>query len=118
MPAADVVVIDRWTVDGHTYLQTGDAQDYNHGPFAQAVPLVVYSRRGGQPMAKPRIRWNPRAFAEIRTMPAVMAELDAIASRLAEQAGRRLRSETGGRNRRPCARGRAACGDHQRRGHV
>ena len=36
---------DRWTVDGHTYLQTGEAQDYNHGPFAQAVPLVVYLRR-------------------------------------------------------------------------
>lgn len=36
---------DRWTVAGQVYSQTGGADDFNHGPFGTAVPLVVYLRR-------------------------------------------------------------------------
>lgn len=36
---------DRWTVAGDTYLQQGNPQDHNHGPFGMAVPLVIYLKR-------------------------------------------------------------------------
>lgn len=58
-------------------------------------------------MARVRIKWNRRAFAELRTMPAVMRELDALAEGIAARAGEGFVAEpasvTGGR-----VRGRAA----------
>jgi hypothetical protein len=58
-------------------------------------------------MAKVRIRWNKGCFSELRTLPAVMAELNAHAERIAKTAGRgfepRPAAKTGGR-----IRGRAA----------
>lgn len=58
-------------------------------------------------MAKVRIKWNRGVFAEIRTMPTVMAELDNLAEGIADRAGAGYEAEpaqvTGGR-----VRGRAA----------
>ncbi len=54
-----------------------------------------------------RIKWNRRAFAELRTMPEVLRELDALAEGIADRAGEGFTVEpasvTGGR-----VRGRAA----------
>lgn len=36
---------DRWTVAGDRYIQQGDDQDANHGPFGMAVPLVVHLKK-------------------------------------------------------------------------
>lgn len=33
---------DRWTVGGFVLEQVGGAQDYSHGPFGMAVPLIVH----------------------------------------------------------------------------
>ena len=58
-------------------------------------------------MPKVRMKWNPGVFAEIRTLPAVMAELNEHAERIAARAGDGFEAEpaarTGGR-----VRGRAA----------
>jgi len=54
-----------------------------------------------------KIKWRPGVFAEIRTLPAVMAEVDSMAQDIATAAGdgfeARPASATGGR-----VRGRAA----------
>ncbi len=58
-------------------------------------------------MAKARIKWNRGAFAELRTEPAVMDELDRYAEHIANVAGdgyvANMAEETGGR-----VRGRAS----------
>ncbi len=58
-------------------------------------------------MAKARIKWNRGAFAELRTLPAVMNELGGYADRIASAAGDGYEATTpavtGGR-----VRGRAA----------
>ncbi len=58
-------------------------------------------------MAKVKIQWRRGVFAEIRTLPAVMAELNSHAERIARAAGNgfeaRAAQKTGGR-----IRGRAA----------
>ncbi|MCG7284964.1 hypothetical protein MHY85_03125 [Cellulomonas sp. ACRRI] len=57
--------------------------------------------------AKIRVKWRNGAFADLRTEPAVMDELDAYAEHIAAAAGdgfeARMAEETGGR-----VRGRAA----------
>ena len=54
-------------------------------------------------MARARIRWNRRAFAEIRTLPAVQSEVNSLAAGIAERAGdgyeARPATITGGRVR-------------------
>ena len=84
---------DRWTIPGEG--------------------IFVQDGRGGLPetggglMSKMRIEWNRPAFAEIRTLPAVMDELNDLAGGVAARAGEgfeaRPAEESGGR-----VRGRAA----------
>ena len=54
-------------------------------------------------MAKATIKWNPSAFAEIRTLPAAMALLNQHAQRIAAAAGKGFEASpaeaTGGRIR-------------------
>lgn len=54
-------------------------------------------------MARARIRWNRGAFAEIRSLPAVQAEVNSLAASVADRAGdgyeARPAAVTGGRVR-------------------
>jgi len=54
-------------------------------------------------MPRVRVRWNRGVFAELRTLPAVMAELNSHAARIANNAGPgfepRPAEATGGRIR-------------------
>lgn len=35
---------DKWVIDGDTFEQVAGPQDFSHGPFGMAVPLIVYLR--------------------------------------------------------------------------
>lgn len=53
-------------------------------------------------MAAPRIKWNRKAFAQIRTLPEVQKHLRAIGKRIAADAGDGVEARsgvTGGRKR-------------------
>ncbi len=53
-------------------------------------------------MAAPRIRWNRKAFAQIRTLPEVQKHLRSIGKKIAADAGEGVEarsSVTGGRKR-------------------
>lgn len=36
---------DKWTVGGVAFEQVAGPQDYSHGPFGMAVPLIVYLKQ-------------------------------------------------------------------------